>query len=164
MTQVVIHVAVAGNGVIGKEGGMPWKLGTDLARFKARTMGKPVVMGRKTFESLGRPLPGRRNIVVTRDRAWRAEGAEAADSLETALAMGAAANQEVCVIGGGQIYAQAIDLADRLEVTHVLAEPEGDTRFPPIDPNIWQAESAEDVPAGPRDTHPTRHVVYHRRT
>ena len=167
---VVIHVAIAANGVIGRDGGLPWRLSTDLRRFKAETMGKPVVMGRKTWESFPkRPLPGRLNIVVTRDPGYRAEGAEVVHSLQDALALARARGRcmagvdEICVIGGGEVYAQALPLADRLAVTHVKAEVEGDTRFPPIDPQRWRVAGAEDVPAGEKDSHATRHVVYERR-
>lgn len=168
MPDIVIHVAMADNGVIGRDGDMPWKLATDLKRFKAQTMGKPVVMGRKTFESIGRPLPGRLNIVVTRDPAWRADGVEAVHSLDAALTLARirgrcmAAAGAICIIGGGEIYAQAINSADRLHVTHVLAAIDGDTRFPAIDPALWRAVSAEDHPAGETDSHATRHVVYER--
>lgn len=167
---VSIHVAIAENGVIGREGGLPWRLSSDLKRFKADTVGKPVVMGRKTWESFPkRPLPDRLNIVVTRDPAYDAEGGEVVTSLEDGLTLArirgrcmAGAN-EICVIGGGQIYAQALPLADRLHVTHVLASVDGDTSFPPIDPQTWRIVSSEDIPAGEKDSHPTRHVVYERR-
>lgn len=167
---VSIHVAIAENGVIGREGGLPWRLSTDLKRFKADTLGKPVVMGRKTWESFPkRPLPERLNIVVTRDPSYRAEGAEVVASLEDALALARvrgrcmAGADEICVIGGGQIYAQALPLADKLHVTHVLASIDGDTSFPSIDPATWRVVSSEDIPAGEKDSHPTRHVVYERR-
>lgn len=169
---ISIHIAIAENGVIGRENGLPWRLSTDLKRFKADTMGKPVIVGRKTWESFPkRPLPGRMNIVITRDRTYKAEGAaEVVGSLDDALTLATARLRcepgvdEVCVIGGGEIYKQALPLADRLHVTHVLASVDGDTRFPPIDPAVWQAVSSEDVPAGEKDTHPTRHVVYERRS
>jgi dihydrofolate reductase len=165
MTMIVTFVvAIAENGVIGREGGLPWRLSTDLKRFKAATMGKPVIMGRKTWDSIGKPLPGRRNIVVTRDRDYKAEGAEVAGSIEAALEMaedGGAA--EACVIGGGEIYRRLMPRADRLDVTHVVAEIEGDTYFPPIDSEEWQQVSSEDVPAGEKDDYPTRHVIYERR-
>lgn len=167
---VSIHVAIAENGVIGREGGLPWRLSTDLKRFKADTLGKPIVMGRKTWDSFPkRPLPDRLNIVVSRDAALRADGAEVTHSLEDALALArirgrcVAGIDEICVIGGAQIYAQALPLADRLHVTHVLAAIEGDAYFPAIDPQVWNAVSSFDVPAGEKDSHPTRHVVYERR-
>ena len=167
---VVIHVAIAENGVIGRDNGLPWRLSTDMKRFKALTMGKPVIMGRKTWESFPkRPLPGRLNIVMTRDKAYRAEGAEVVRSLDDALALARTRGRcmegadEICVIGGGEIYAQALPKADRLYITHVLATFDGDTRFPPIDPVTWKVVHSEDVPAGEKDSHPTRHVLYERR-
>lgn len=167
---ISIHVAIAENGVIGRENGLPWRLSTDLKRFKAETMGKPVIVGRKTWESFPkRPLPGRMNIVITRDPAYRAEGAEVVRSLEDALTLARLRARcepgadEVCVIGGGEIYRQALTFADRLHVTHVLAWVDGDTTFPPIDPAVWLEVSSEDVPAGEKDSHATRHVVYRRR-
>lgn len=169
MARIVIHVAMAENGVIGREGGLPWRLSSDLRRFKADTMGKPVIMGRKTYESVGRPLPGRLNIVVTRDPAWRADGVETARSLEDAISLATvrmrcmAGIDEVCVAGGGEIYALALPLADRLHVTHVLADIAGDTHFPLIPAETWRVVSSTDVPAGERDSHPTRHIVYERR-
>lgn len=166
---ISIHVAIAENGVIGRDGGMPWRLSTDLRRFREKTMGKPIIMGRKTWESFPkRPLPGRLNIVVTRDRAYRAEGAETVSSLEDAIALAKARSRcsadidEICVIGGGQIYAQALPLADRLHVTHVLATIDGDTVFPPLDPAVWRRVSAEDYPAGEKDSHATCYAVYER--
>lgn len=163
--RVTLVVAVAENGVIGRDGGMPWRLSTDMRRFKATTMGKPVVMGRKTWESFPkRPLPGRHNIIVTRDPAYAAEGASVVASLEAALALARGEGAgEVCVIGGGEVYAAALPRADRLDVTHIMAEIDGDTRFPAIDPAVWRAVSSEDFPAGETDSHPTRHVVYERR-
>lgn len=163
--KVTLVVAIAENGVIGRDGDLPWRLSTDMKRFKATTMSKPVVMGRKTWESFPkRPLPGRHNIVITRDRAYVAEGAQIASSLDEAMqfarADGAA---EVAVIGGGQIYRQALPDADRLDVTHVLATVDGDTRFPPIDPQTWYVVSEETYPAGEKDSHATRHVIYERR-
>jgi dihydrofolate reductase len=169
MMDIAIYVAIAENGVIGREGGLPWRLSSDLKRFKADTMGKPIIMGRKTWEGIGRPLPGRLNIVVTRDPAFRAEGAETVRSLEEAIALARARGRcmagadEICVIGGGEIYRQALPLADRLHVTHVLAEVEGDTRFPDIDSKIWRAVRVFDVPAGEKDSHATRYMVYERR-
>ncbi len=169
MLPLVIHVAVSDNGVIGREGGMPWKLSTDLKRFKADTTGNPVVMGRKTFEGIGKPLPGRLNIVVTRSGDWSAEGVERAGSLDEAITLATvrarcmSAAREISVIGGGQIYAQALPKADRLHVTHVLAEVDGDTSFPRIDPDVWVPVRSSDHPAGEKDSHPTRHIVYRRR-
>jgi dihydrofolate reductase len=165
---VAFVVAIAENGVIGRDNGLPWRLSSDLKRFKALTMGKPVVMGRRTWESIGRPLPGRDNIVISRDAAYRADGAEVAASLEGALALARTAARhsgadEIVVIGGGEIYRMAMPLADRLYVTHIEAAPTGDTLFPPIDAEEWRAVSREDHPAGEKDSHPWSFVVYERK-
>lgn len=165
---VSIIVAAAENGVIGRDNDMPWRLSTDLKRFKALTFGKPVVMGRRTWDSIGRPLPGRPNIVVTRDSGFRAEGANIVASLEEGIALGQelAGDMgvgEVCIIGGGNIYAQALPLADRVHLTRVLASIDGDTHFPAIDPQIWSTVWQEDIPAGEKDSHPTRYFVYEKR-
>jgi dihydrofolate reductase len=167
---VGIYVAIADNGVIGRAGGLPWRLSSDMKRFKAGTMGKPIVMGRKTWESFPRkPLPGRQNIVITRDRSFAAEGAEIVHSLEEALVLAGrrsgdmALADEVCIIGGGEIYAKALPLADRLHVTHVLAAIEGDAYFPPIDPRQWRIVSEQPFAAGEKDSHATRYTVYERR-
>lgn len=168
--KIGIYVAIAENGVIGRDGGLPWRLSTDLKRFKADTMGKPIVMGRRTWESFPRkPLPGRQNIVVTRDRSYAAEGADVVHSLEDAFALararhGAMANaEEVCVIGGAEIFARALPLADRLHITHVLAAVEGDVFFPAIEADNWLLIRQEDVPAGEKDSYATRYAVYERR-
>jgi dihydrofolate reductase len=162
---VTLVVGIARNGVIGREGGLPWRLSTDLKRFKETTMGKPVLMGRKTWEGLPkRPLPGRHNIVISRDPDYEAEGGDVAGSIHEAIALARDEGaDEACVIGGGEIYSQALPVADRLDVTHILAEVDGDTLFPPIDPLVWQAVSSVDISAGEKDSHPTRHVIYTRR-
>lgn len=165
---VAFYVAIAENGVIGRNGGLPWKLSTDLKRFKETTMGKPIVMGRKTWESFPkRPLPGRLNIVVTRDPNFVADGAVVVHSFEEALERArkevSGPDAEVAIIGGGQIYQDAIPYADRLYVTHVMADIEGDTRFPFIDASDWLIVESTDVPSGENDSHPTRYVVYQRR-
>ena len=157
---VSIIVAVAENGVIGRENGLPWRLSTDMKRFKALTMGKPIVMGRKTWESMPkRPLPGRRNMVVTRNANYDAEGAEVFASLEAALD---AADGDACIIGGGEIYAQGLAHADELHVTHVETTTDGDTVFPEIDAKFWKKVSEERVPAGEKDEFATRYTVYER--
>jgi len=162
--KITLVVAIARNGVIGREGELPWRLSTDLKRFKAITMDKPVIMGRKTWESIGRPLPGRLNIVISRDPAYRAEGAVLARSFEEAMEQAATSGaDEACVIGGGQIYREALPRADILHVTHVEATVEGDAFFPAIDPALWEPVSSERVPAGEKDVYPTRYVVYRRR-
>ena len=164
---VSIIVAVAENGVIGMDGGMPWRLSSDMKRFKAVTMGNPVIMGRKTFESFPRALPGRHNIVITRNPALVLDDAVVSisldDALEAAQKWGAENNsREVFILGGGEIYRQSMDLTDRLYVTEVEANPDGDTEFPAIDPNIWQINRQERLPAGSKDSAATRFVVYER--
>lgn len=163
-----IVVAAAQNGVIGLDNAMPWRLSTDLKRFKALTLGRPVIMGRKTWDSIGRPLPGRKNIVITRDMSFSPEGADVAHSLDEAIRLASEDSRgsgvhEICVIGGGEIYAQALSTADTLHITRVLADITGDTRFPDIDPDQWKLVSSEDFPAGERDSHPTRYQIYQRR-
>lgn len=138
---LTLIAAVGRNGVIGDGAGMPWHLPDDLAFFKRTTMGGVLVMGRGTWDSIGRALPGRRTIVVTRDRGWSAPGAEVAHSLPEALDI--AGDTEVFVAGGGQVYAQTIDVASRLVITHVEQEPEGSVTFPPIDPGLWREESRD---------------------
>ncbi len=156
--ETALVVAMTRNRVIGREGAMPWRLSGEMRYFKSLTMGKPLVMGRKTFESIGRPLPGRDTIVVTRQDGLAIEGVTVAADLPSALliardkaeARGAA---EIMVAGGGQIYAQALPLADRLYVTEIDATLEGDTLFPEIDPADWREVSREsqieDQPGGP---------------
>jgi dihydrofolate reductase len=165
--RIALVVAIAEDGVIGRDGGLPWRLSTDMKRFKAITMGHPIVMGRKTWESFPRPgpLPGRTNIIITRDPDYRPEGATVVRSVEEALGAAdkAPGGELICVIGGGQVFAEMLDRADRLDVTHVLANVDGDVRFPPIDPQAWRAVSEETVPAGEKDDYPTRFVVYERR-
>jgi dihydrofolate reductase len=166
--EVVLIAAVADNGVVGSHGAIPWRLKSDLQRFKAMSIGKPVVMGRKTFMSLRRPLPGRTNIVVTRDRHFRAAGAVVATSLADAraVALGDALRRsvaEVAVIGGAEVYAQWMAIADRLEVTEVHARPEGDTSFPAIDAAEWQELARVQNPAGPDDSAAFSYVTYRRR-
>jgi dihydrofolate reductase len=156
VTQIVIIAAVAENGVIGHGGKMPWRLKSDMSHFTALTTGKPVVMGRKTWESLYvQPLPRRTNIVVTRDGNFTAPGALVARSLEIALeaARGDALRRgsDIMVIGGAEIYAQAMPRADRLEITRIHMKPEGDTTFPAIDPAIWREASREPHPVGQSD-------------
>lgn len=152
-------VAQGRNRVIGAAGGLPWHLAGDMRHFRRVTLGKPVVMGRKTWASIGRPLPGRANLVVTRDTGFQAPGALVHSSLGAALAAGRAialqsGADEVCVIGGAEIYAQTLPLADRLHVTDVDAAPEGDALFPEIDPALWRLMAEERHEPGPQDDHP----------
>ena len=159
--------AVARNGVIGADNALPWQLSSDLRRFKSLTMGKPVIMGRKTFDSIGKPLVGRTNIVVSRTVACAPESVTVAPTLDVAIAAAESdvrqsCEKEICVIGGGSIYREAIDRADRLYITHVEATVDGDTHFPPIDPTVWQAVHARRFPAGPKDSASTTFIVYER--
>jgi dihydrofolate reductase len=135
--RLTIIVARARNGVIGRDNALPWHLPEDLRHFKATTLGHPVLMGRRTFESIGRPLPGRRNIVITRDPAWFHEGCERAGSLDDAI-QACADVPEAFVIGGGQVYLEALPRADVLQVTEVDTEPDGDAFFPAPDPRHWR--------------------------
>ena len=137
---VTIVAAVARNGVIGLDGGLPWHLPDDLRRFKELTLGHVLVMGRKTYDSIGHPLPNRTTVVVTRNPHWDtgSDGVRIADSVEDAIQAAAAIHPEVFVVGGAQVYAEALRLADRLELTWVDAEPEGDTRLPEIDWDEWR--------------------------
>ncbi|HVZ13647.1 MAG TPA: dihydrofolate reductase [Bauldia sp.] len=167
--RIALIAAVASNGVIGAGGAMPWRLTTDMQRFRRLTIGKPVVMGRKTFASIGRPLSGRANIVVTRHGLGPLADIIVQPSLERALAAAAMhaallGATEIMVIGGGEIYSETIGKADRLYITHVDAHPPGDTYFPPIDPVIWQPASSERIGAGPADTNATTFTIYERRT
>ncbi len=168
--EIALIVAIAENGVIGIEGGLPWRLPTDMRFFRATTMGKPVVMGRKTWESIGKPLAGRSNIVITRQQGFTAEGIMVRESLDGALDLARTceiapdARPEICVIGGGQIYSEALPRADRLYVTHVLASPEGDTVFPAIAPERWEPVARETVKAGERDSADMLFVTYERRS
>lgn len=136
---VSLVVAMATNRVIGADGGLPWRLRADLAHFKTVTMGHPMVMGRATFDSIGRPLPGRTTIVVTRDRHWSHAGVETAASVEAAIERARELDEQVFVVGGAQVYQAALEagLVDELIVTRVDAAPEGDTWFPPIDWSRW---------------------------
>ena len=166
--QVVLIVAVADNGVIGSRGTIPWRLKSDQQRLKTMTMGKPVVMGRKTFLSLRRPLPGRTNIVVSRDADFRSPGAVATTSFTAAraVATGDALRRlatEIAVIGGAEIYAQWMDIADRLEITEVHARPDGDTYFAAIDPADWEQVARVGNPASSDDSADFSYVTYRRR-
>lgn len=150
-----IIVAMTRSHVIGAANTLPWHLPEDLAHFKRVTLGRPIVMGRKTYESIGRPLPGRRNIIITRDSAFEASGCERTDSLEKALqlAQSAADGAEYFVIGGGEIYAQALPQAERLYVTWVEAEVAGDTSFPAVDWEQWHELSCQQFQKDERHEH-----------
>jgi len=159
---------VARNSVIGANGGIPWKIPSDMAFFKRTTMGKPIVMGRKQYETVGLPLPGRANIVVTRQPGYAPEGVIVVNSLADALSTArdiAAQDQasEVMVIGGGDIYAQAMPLADRLYISHIDLAPEGDVLFPAIDPAVWRVVDEPEVAVSDKDSASFRVRVYERR-
>ena len=166
--EIVLIVAVAENGVIGANGAIPWRLRSDQQRLKTMTMGKPVVMGRKTFQSLPRPLSGRTNIVITRDANFRAPGAVVTTSFADAhaIALGDALRRlvtEIAVIGGADIYAQWMPVADRLEVTEVHAKPEGDTTLAAIDLANWEEVSRVRNSASSDDSADYSYVTYRRR-
>jgi len=160
MTLSVI-VAMAEDRAIGRDNDMPWHLPADLKYFKATTMGKPIVMGRKTYESIGRPLPGRRNIVVTRNAAWLADGVEVVPTLQAAKEAVADAG-EAMIIGGAQIYGQCLDVADRLYITEIdITVPDADAWFPAFNKADWREVSREEHPA--EDGKPAyAFVVYER--
>lgn len=164
---IVLIAAVADNGVIGRENALPWRLSSDLKRFKAITSGKPVVMGRKTYLSIGKPLPGRTNIVVTRDAAFNVPGVVSTATLDDALtaARGDALRRgadSIVMIGGTEVFQQTMALADRLEITHVHTKPEGDATFPHIDPKLWRETARNECPAGPQDDAAVSFVTYER--
>lgn len=160
--EIVLIAAVARNGVIGADNGLPWRLKGDLLRFRATTTGHPVLMGRKTWASLGRPLPGRRNVVVSRQEDFAAAGAEVHPGLEAALEAVATA-ETVFVIGGAELYRQTLARADRLLITEVQAEVVGDTRFPAIDPDRFVETGRESHPADADNQYPYDFVEYRRR-
>ncbi len=141
---VTLVAAMGSNGVIGVDNALPWRLPEDLAHFKQLTLGHPIIMGRTTFESIGRPLPGRTTIVLTRDRDWSADGVLTAPDLDAALAHAKELDDDVFVVGGGQVYAEALerDLVDLLCITRVAQAPDGDTRFPAIDWDGWRPVSS----------------------
>lgn len=160
--------AIGANRVIGADGSIPWRLPSDFAYFKRTTLGKPIVMGRKTFESIGRPLPGRANIVVSRQPGYQPDGVLVISGLAAALdhARSIAAADgagEVMVIGGGAIYEQAMSYAERLYITHVDLSPAGDALFPPIDPAEWTVVEKPDVRRGEKDNADFCVKIYHRR-
>lgn len=162
MTILSMIVAHADNRIIGKDNDMPWHLPADLAYFKKTTLGKPVVMGRKTFESIGRPLPGRQNIVISRDASYQAGGVEVVSSVDMAISA-AGDVDEVMVIGGGAIYQHCIEAADRLYITHINAVIDGDTQFPEYDTEQqWKKVSSEFRQADEKNKYDLDFCVYHR--
>jgi len=162
VTAVTLIVAADRRGVIGRDGGLPWHLPDDLRRFKARTMGKPIVMGRRTWDSIGKPLPGRHNIVITRQPSLVLDGATVVDSLDAAL-RAAGAVPEVCVIGGAEIFRLALPAATTVELTAVEADVGGDTFLPALDAADWVETSREAHPADARHDYPFTFVTLRRR-
>jgi dihydrofolate reductase len=166
---VAMIAAVARNGVIGRDGDLPWRLATDLKYFKAMTLGKPIIMGRKQYASVGKPLPGRENIILTRDSGFVAPGCTVVSNLDAALkvaekACDATGASEIMIIGGGEIYRLALPLAARLYLTEVALDPRGDVHFPPIDRAAWREVSRVPLERGPKDEADAVYVVLERRT
>lgn len=170
MSARIVHVvAMTRAGVIGAAGAMPWRMSSDLKHFKAATMGKPMVMGRKTFEAIGKPLPGRDSIVATRDPTFGTPGVYVARDLPAALALAQAralalGADEIAVIGGGEIFRETMDVADELLVTELDLERDGDTFYPAIDPGLWRQASRIVHPRGERDDASFAVLRYLRRT
>jgi dihydrofolate reductase len=160
---ISIVAAVAANGVIGRDNAVPWRLSTDLKRLKSLTMGHHIIMGRKTFESLPQPLPGRTNIVITRDPAYRPpDGVLVAETVDRALDL-ARDDAEVFILGGAQIYAQSLHRADRMYITEVHADVEGDTTFPEFDQVVeWRLADREDYEADAKNEYPFSFLLYER--
>lgn len=167
MVALAVIVAAAENGVIGRNNGLPWHLPEDLRYFKRVTMGKPIVMGRKTYESIGRPLPGRTNIVITRQADYAAEGVRVVGSLDDALVLASDialidGSTELMVIGGAEIYRSAIPKAERLYLTQVHAQIAGDAYLPDVDWSAWREVSRERWPASEANPHDYSFVVFER--
>ena len=165
---LAIVAAVAENGVIGRDNRLIWRLRTDLRRFRDLTWGKPMIMGRKTFDSIGKPLPGRRTIVLTRDRSFAPDGVEVAHDWDETIARAEAAAaemgaKEIAVVGGSEVYRLALPHAQRLHLTLVHAEPEGDTVFPSFDRAAFREVRREERPKGPDDEHAFTFVDLERR-
>lgn len=158
---ITLIAAVAANGVIGRDNDLPWRLPDDMKHFMRTTMGSPVIMGRRTFESMDGPLPGRLNIVVTRRADYQASGAQVVGSLREAVAA-AGPVSELFIAGGGQLYAEALELADRMWLTEIDQAFDGDTRFPDFDRSKWRAVQVIEHPADARHAYPFRIVRYER--
>lgn len=166
--KIVLVAAVGENGVIGYKGQLPWRLKSDLKHFRHVTINRPVVMGRKTYESIGKPLDHRTNIVLSRDLSQAAPGTVRATTLEAALGFARddarkRHTNEIMVIGGGDLFEMLMPRAARLEITHVHASPPGDVFFPAIDPKVWKEVSRKEFPAGPDDSAPFAVAVYERK-
>jgi dihydrofolate reductase len=166
--RISLIAAVGANNVIGMDGDMPWRIPSDFAWFKRTTMGRPMIMGRKQFETFPKPLAGRPHIVVTRQMDYAPEGVHVVHDLDGAYALAAdlaaaSGADEIMVIGGGDIYAQAMEKADRLYISHVALSPDGDVRFPEIDPEIWAVLDAPEVTPSEKDDAPYSIKIYERR-
>ena len=161
MTILSMIVAHANNRVIGKNNDMPWHLPADLAYFKKSTLGKPIIMGRKTFQSIGRPLPGRKNIVISRDESYQVEGVDVVNSVEAALAL-VVDSEEVMVIGGGAIYQHCLAAAQRLYITHIDADIDGDTYFPDYDLSVWKKVASDIRPSDEKNQYQLDFSVYEK--
>ncbi len=161
---ISIVVAVSSSGIIGSQGGMPWRLPSDLKRFRRLTMGKPVIMGRKTFESIGKPLDGRDNIIVTRQEGYAPEGVHVVSGFDAAIELGTelavkSGVDEVVIIGGGEVYAQSLAMVQRIHLTEVHGDIAGDTKFPPLRQGEWKEVSREAISRADRDSADTSYVV-----
>ena len=168
MSNIILVVAMAENGVIGAGGRLPWRLPTDMKRFRRLTWGKPIIMGRRTFQLIGKPLEGRDNIVISRQSDFAPEGVSVTHSLTGALALAerfaaARGGADIAVIGGGKVYRAALPRADRVEMTIVHANIEGDTTFPALDETEWREVSRRKCARGDKDSHETSSVVWERK-
>lgn len=166
--RIAMIAGVARNGVIGSDQDIPWRIPSDFGWFKRATLGKPIVMGRKQFETVGKPLPGRTNIVITRQQGYQPDGVEVVHSIEAALERAAEVARadgvdEIMIIGGGELYAQLMGRADRLYISHIDLEPVGDVRFPTISADEWAVVDEPSVDASPKDQATYRVKVYERR-
>lgn len=164
---VSLVVAVSENGVIGRDGVLPWRHSSDLKTFRRLTMDKPIVMGRRTFQSIGRPLDGRDNIVVSRDPEFQPEGVSTCETVGAALTLARVlartrGSDEIMVIGGAGVYEAVMPLADRIYLTRIHGTLEGDRHFDPLDPAVWAEVSREALPQGPRDEYPATLYIYQR--
>jgi dihydrofolate reductase len=165
--RISLIVAAAENGTIGRNGDMPWRMSSDLKHFRALTLGKPVVMGRKTFQSIGKPLDGRDTIVVTRDANFNPAGVIVAVSINAALALAQAAAEdrnvdEIMIVGGGEIYRAILPRADRVYLTRIEASPEGDATFPALPPSEWREIDRRPMVQSLKDDFPAEFIVYDR--
>lgn len=165
---IALIAAVSENGVIGVDGEMPWRLSEDLKWFKKNTLAKPVIMGRKTYQSIGKPLPGRTNIIITRDEDFAADDVLIVRTIESAIETGKRVAikdnvEEICIIGGGEIYAQTLSLASRLYLTRVMSRLEGDTYFPDIDSDNWDISRHGVVMIDAKNSHPCEFFIFERR-